>query len=484
MHPLNKRAEQALQDPVLMRTLPMATRRAVDKQRDRWNELPDVEALRDRAQKIKRHTIRHLDHYLTTFEAAAQANGIHVHWASTHEEAVETVRAILDRNDVRVVAKAKSMATEEMALRERIEETGREVWETDLGEFIVQISGRPPSHITAPAIHEDTASISRLFHDRLGTPMTDDPERLARIARDHLRKRFRQADCGVSGANFLVAENGRIVLVENEANIRLATTLPRVHVVVAGIEKLVPRMSDVPVFLKLLARSATGQKLTSYTHDLRGPRRQDETEGPDEMHVVLLDAGRTRILADEAARDTLDCIRCGSCLNVCPVYQAVGGHTYGGVYAGPIGAILRPQLEPDRDTRRLPYASTLCGACESACPVKIPIPDILLHLRTRAVGSASEDRLPRPGWVAEKATVRAWYRAAMSPRLWRLGGRFARLFGSARPGRGSFHSLPPPLSGWTKHREFPRPAPESFHTQWDERKRKKSEENGRGEHGA
>lgn len=461
VHPLRERAAVALKDPVLQRALPIATRRAVDKQAVAFDDLgPGVaDVLRDRAKVVKDHTTLHLDHYLELFEARAKANGIVVHWAATRDEARGIIDGLLETHGVRRVVKAKSMTTEELELTQHLVGRGVETWETDLGEYIVQLSGKPPSHITAPAIHEDTESISALFHRTLGTPETDDAEALVGYAREVLRPAFLAADCGISGANFLVAESGRLVLVENEANIRLCTTLPKLHIAVVGIEKLVPSEADVPVFLKLLARSATGQRLTTYTHSIRGPRRDDETEGPDEVHVVLLDAGRSAMLADEVARPTLGCIRCGACLNVCPVYQAVGGHTYGGVYPGPIGAVTLPWLEPSKDSRMLPYASTLCGACQSVCPVRIPIPELLLHLRAKRVSDGAAS-------FFEKGMVLGWKASVSGGRLMGFSnhvGRWVLLPGSHD---GDVSRLPPPLSGWTKHRDFPLPAKRSFRKRW------------------
>lgn len=465
MRAIRQRAAAALRDPVLQRTLPMATRRATEKQQEAWQGLFAADAYRDRAAAIKTHTLDHLDRYLLEFEEEATKNGIRVHWAATHEEARSIIVRLLEEHDVQRVVKAKSMTTEELELTERLTERGIDTWETDLGEYIVQLSGRPPSHITAPAIHEDTASISQLFRTHLGTPDSDDPEVLAGYARSALRSSFLDADCGISGANFLVAQSGRIVLVENEGNIRLATSLPRLHIAVAGIEKVIPREEDLPVFLKLLARSATGQNLTTYTHSVRGPREADEQEGPDAVHVILLDAGRSAMLADRHARAALGCIRCGSCLNVCPVYRAVGGHTYGSVYPGPIGAITAPWLTPSRDSKRLPYASTLCGACEEACPVRIPIPEILLHLRAKHV---AEDR--SPGAAMGSFFVKGYKRTVASPERFQRAGSIARNLLRPFAKDGRIQRLLPPLSGWTRHRTFRSPAKRSFHARWAARK--------------
>lgn len=459
LHPLRERAKAGLADPVIQRAVPVATRRAVDKQQESWQELPDVQALREHAQGLRRHALDHLDHYLERFEENAVENGIRVHWAATRDDARAAIDSIMKEAGARLVVKGKSMVTEELGLVEHLQRQGIEAWETDLGEYIVQLSGRGPSHLTAPAIHEDAESIARLFRDQLGVEVSTDPEALTLVARQALRDRFLQADVGVTGANFLVADSGRIVLVENEGNIALSTLLPRVHVVVAGIEKVVPRERDVPTFLELLARSATGQRLTTYTHWIQGPNEKGHVGAkawPEEVHVVLLDGGRSRMLADEKARSALDCIRCGACLNVCPVYQGVGGHAYGGVYPGPIGAITWPWLEPGPDSARLPMASTLCGACVDVCPVKIPIPEILLHLRAKAV---EERTVPGARW--ERLFVKGFVRGVSGGRMER-SLTFSRGLLSPLVRRGRLERLPPPLAGWTRSRTFPAPAKESF----------------------
>lgn len=459
IHPLRKRAQAGLDDPVIQRAVPVATRRAVDKQQEAWGQLPDVQVLRERAKQLRRHAVANLDHYLERFEKRAVENGVRVHWAPTRADARAVIDSIMEEAGARVVVKGKSMVTEELGLVEHLQREGIEAFETDLGEYIVQLSGRGPSHLTAPAIHEDAESIAALFRDKLGVDVSAQPDALTLAARLALRDRFLEADVGVTGANFLVAESGRVVLVENEGNIALSTLLPRVHVVVAGIEKVVPRERDVPVFLELLARSATGQRLTTYTHWIEGPEKKDDDEGsagPEEVHVVLVDAGRSRMLADEKARAALDCIRCGACLNVCPVYQGVGGHAYGGVYPGPIGAITWPWLEPGPDSARLPMASTLCGACVDVCPVKIPIPELLLHLRAKAVEQRS---VPGAGW--ERLFVKGFVRAVSKDRSER-SLRFSRALLSPLVRRGRLERLPPPLAGWTRSRTFPAPARKSF----------------------
>src|SRR5256714_12080377 len=344
-------------------------------------ELPEGEALRDRARAIKQQTINHLDHYLVELEANVERLGGHVHWARSGEEACRIILDIAHRNRVRRVVKSKSMATEEIHLNAALEREGIEAIETDLGEYIVQLADEPPSHILAPAIHKSKGDIAALFAEKLNVPNLREPEEMAAVARQMLRERFRSAEMGVTGANFAVAETGTIVLVENEGNIRLSTSLPRLHVAVVGIEKLIPRFADISVFLKILARSATGQTMSSYVSLITGRRRAGEVDVADEFHPVLLDNGRPRILADEAKRESLYCLRCGACLNVCPVYQKIGGHAYGSGYPGPIGAIITPPLAGLEKSKDLPFASSLCGACREVCPVRINIPHVLLSLR-------------------------------------------------------------------------------------------------------
>src|SRR5512136_2077882 len=341
------------------------------------------EVLRQAGHEIRLQAINHLDTYLAQLEEQVTRAGGHVHWARDAAEARSIVLALAREHHVKRVVKAKSMASEEINLNHALAEAGIQVLETDLGEYIVQLAGEMPSHIIVPAVHLTKEGIADLFHEKLGVEAPPEPTVLTAIARARLREEFLAADMGLSGANFMVAETGTIVLVTNEGNGRMCTTLPPVHVAIAGIDKVVPDMQSLTVLLKLLARSATGQKISTYTSFIHGPRQSTEENGPQEFHLILLDNGRTRILQDEVTRETMLCIRCGACLNVCPVYNHVGGHAYGWVYSGPIGAILSPQLLGTKVARELPFASSLCGACADICPVKIPIPSILLQLRHR-----------------------------------------------------------------------------------------------------
>jgi L-lactate dehydrogenase complex protein LldF len=429
-------------------------------------ELPDGEALRDRAREIKEHTIANLDHYLLQLEQSVERLGGHVHWARTGDEACAIILDIARRNQVRRVVKSKSMATEEIELNVALERAGIEAVETDLGEYIVQLANEPPSHILAPAIHKSKADIAALFDEKLGTKNLHEAEEMAAVARQMLRERFRSAEMGVTGANFAVAETGTIVLVENEGNIRLSTSLPRLHVAVVGIEKLIPRFADIAVFLKILARSATGQTMSSYVSFITGTRRAGEVDGADEFHLVLLDNGRTRILADEAKRESLYCLRCGACLNVCPVYQKIGGHAYGSVYSGPIGSIITPPLRGLEQSKDLPFASSLCGACREVCPVRINIPHILLSLRSEWSEGDDEHRPHAP--LIERMAIKVWAWAMKHPRLYNWSFRLpARLQGPLLKD-GKFERLPLAAGNWTRNRDFPAIARKPFRALWRE----------------
>jgi L-lactate dehydrogenase complex protein LldF len=386
----------------------------------------DVEAARNRAAAIRADVLNRLPDLLVEFEKQATANGIQVHWAKDADEACRLIGDLLPRQDRPLVVKGKSMATEEIHLNAYLEASGAEVVETDLGEFVVQIDGDTPSHIVTPIIHRDRHEVSASFaREKLG-PTTTVPEELALQARVHLREKFRHADVGISGVNFAIAETGRLVIVENEGNNRLSTTVSKVHIAVMGIEKLLPREADLPLFLRLLAGSATGQHLTVYTHLISGPRRDPEVDGPEEVHVILLDNGRSQV-RNGPIKEILGCIRCGACLNVCPVFREVSGHGYGHVYGGPLGAVLAPALEGHEKWGHLAFASSLCGACEAVCPVKIPIPDLLVRLR-HAQGGA-------PFW-------KAYAEAARTPQRWRAGLTLLPMVGGIPTGWSEFHAPP------------------------------------------
>ena len=341
----------------------------------------DWQNTRKKAAEIKDYVLSNLPGLLETFEKKISANGTKVLWAEDTKEAQRHLLTIMNEHHVRKVVKMKSMTTEEIYFNEMCEEKGIEVWESDLGELIVQLAGEKPYHIVTPAMHKTTAEISQLFHEKLGTPMTDNAEELTMIARNHLREAFVTADLGVTGANFIIAEDGAIALTENEGNGRLTVSCPRVHVVIAGIEKVIPNISQLSLFLPLLATIGTGQEITCYNSIIRGPKKNDEQDGPEEMYVILLDNGRTKLYKEERFRKILRCIRCGACLNACPVYHTIGGHTYNTTYQGPVGSVITPHLRDMGKWGHLPFASSLCGSCSDVCPVDIDIHHLLLENR-------------------------------------------------------------------------------------------------------
>src|SRR5262249_38414771 len=372
-------ATAGLAEPHAPPVVSLSAARAVHSKAAASERIPQWEMWRTTAHQIKAWTMAHLDRLLVQFEHQSSARGGNVLWAEDAAQANALILDIARSHGVRTVVKAKSMATEEIALNHVLHDAGIRSMETDLGEYIVQLAGQRPTHLIGPAMHLSAAEIGKLFADKLGMAYTETPEALIAEARKRLRQDYLDAQMGVSGVNFGVAETGTLVVVENEGNGGLSMAAPPVHIAVMGIEKLLPRMADLPVFLNLLARSGTGQALATYTHLIHGP------EPPRELYVVLLDNGRTRILRDQASRQALYCIRCGACLNVCPVYRRAGGWAYGWVYPGPIGAVTTPHLVPLQLSGELPFASSLCGACQEACPVQIDIPHQLLHLRHEAV---------------------------------------------------------------------------------------------------
>ena len=416
-------ADQALGDKALQEALSRACGHIGRMRTKAFQELPEAEALRDQAHRIKSEVMDRLDSYLEQLETSSQTLGVKVHRSPDAEDACHYILDLIRLRGISLVVKSKSMTTEEIGLNRELEKSRIQVWESDLGEFIVQLAGESPSHIIVPAIHKSQKEIAELFSKKLGVPLYDTPEELTQAAREFLREKYFQAGMGISGANFALAKTGTLVIVENEGNARLCTTLPRLHVVVMGIEKVIPGLSELVVFLKLLARSATGQKLSAYMSFLQGPGRTAEEDGPEEIHLVLLDNGRSKILHDLELRPSLFCLRCGACLNVCPVYQRIGGHAYGWVYGGPIGATIVPQYLGLLRAKDLPMASTLCGACAEVCPVRIPIPDLLLKLRQRILeqGGISFYEQTFMNLWAFSQTHPFWYRTLVS--LAQKGGR-------------------------------------------------------------
>jgi L-lactate dehydrogenase complex protein LldF len=454
-------ARAALGDAQLRRNLRKATHTIRDKRAHVVAEVEDWEALREAGRAIKDRAIRHLDVHLETLERSVGERGGVVHWARDADEANAIVARLVRDAGADEVVKVKSLATDEIGLNAALAAQGITAHETDLAELIVQLAGDTPSHILVPAIHRGRAEIRELFRRTLpGTEaLTDEPAALAEAARRFLRERFLAARVGVSGANFAVAETGTVCVVESEGNGRMCTTLPEVLITVMGIEKVLPRLDDLSVMLQLLPRSSTGERMNPYTSLWTGVKRSHPADGPQAFHLVLLDNGRTNVLADAVGRQALHCIRCSACLNVCPVYERTGGHAYGSTYPGPIGAILTPQLHALQSHTSLPWASSLCGACGDVCPVKIDIPGVLVHLRGRVTEETEGDRGERlsMGLIARVFASRRRYEAAQKGL--RAGRRAVPLAGR----------LPGPLAAWTLSRELPEPPRQTFREWWSER---------------
>ena len=466
-----KNARAALDDRQLQRALGNVRSGFIEKRAQAAAGLPEFEALRDQARDIKNHTLAHLDLYLETYEKAVKDAGGHVHWAETAADARGIVLDICRRAGARTVTKGKSMITEEIGLNDFLEHSGIEPVETDLGEYIIQLRGEHPSHIIAPAVHVNKDQVEEDFrrvHTHL-PPSRDlsEPEDLLGEARRVLRSRYFEADVGITGANFLVAETGSSIIVTNEGNGDLTQTLGKVHIVMASIEKVVPTLEDVSQILRVLARSATGQEMSVYTTLSTGPKRDKDPDGPDEYHVILLDNGRSSMLGTEF-QEMLRCIRCGACMNHCPVYHTVGGHAYGWVYPGPMGAVLTPSLIGVDKAGHLPNASTFCGRCEAVCPMRIPLPKMMRHWREREFERGLNPSTQRFG-------LKSWAFLARRPRLYRLATSFAIPLLSVFGGAKRRFSWLPLAGGWTRHRELPAPESRTFMQQWAQREALKQE---------
>jgi L-lactate dehydrogenase complex protein LldF len=475
--PFYRRVEDALGKTRMRQAVRHTSGRAMESRRAAIAELDSSDAVRDQARAIRARTLAELDRHLDTFVTNVEANGGTVFFAETGDDAVDYVRRLARDRGIRTIVKGKSMVSEEIELNPVLEGDGIAVVETDLGEYIVQLDDDKPSHIVAPILHKTKEDCARVFKEKLGA--TDEEvagvPQMTQLARRVLRKAFLEAEMGITGVNFGVAETGSVTICTNEGNGRLSSSLPRVYVAIMGLERLVPTAADLGVMLEVLGRSGTGQRLTVYSNILSGPRRSGpdggEPDGPEEFHVVIVDNGRSAVLASELA-EILYCIRCGACLYACPVYQQIGGHAYGSVYSGPIGSVLSPALAGIHGFPDLPHASTLCGACKEVCPVRIDIPRMLLRLRAKGVEAGES-----PQWVSLGIKVLGWI--GTKPALFGLAGRVAARLAGAAATDGWIRELPLHLAGWTASRDFPAPAKESFQERWAKRHGSTASDGGR-----
>lgn len=462
-------AHQALHDATLQQALKHIKSGFVKKRARAIRELPEFNDIRDYAVTLKNHTLEHLDFYLERFEQQVQQAGGEVHWARNAEEARQHAIQICQSVNARLITKGKSMLTEEIGLNEALEKSGFTVTETDLGEYIIQQRHEAPSHIVAPAIHLAKEQIAATFykdHKNLDPNRSlQQHEELLQEARETLRQQFLSADVGITGANFLIAESGTTAIVTNEGNGDLTQILPKIHIVFASIEKIIPTFEDAAQILRLLARSATGQETTTYVTFSTGPKRTDDLDGPQQFHVILVDNGRSRMLGSEF-QEMLRCIRCGACLNHCPVYDAIGGQAYGSMYPGPMGAVITPSLFGIKESKDLPNASTFCGRCQAVCPMRIPLPDMMRHYREQEF----QQHLSAAG---SRLGLKYWAYLAKRPRLYhKITGLMMKVLHRLGKRTGRFHYLPM-ATAWTKYRDFPAPAAKTFHQLWAEQKKSK-----------
>ena len=439
-----KYIKEALKDDRLREAVDKATQTALAKRQAKVDQMPYWQDLRHKANAIKKQVMENLDNFLVEFEENCKNNGCQVHWAIDAEEAREIILNLAKEKNVKTIVKSKSLTTEEIHLNKHLIDNGIETLETDLGEYIVQLLDQIPSHLTAPALHLNRKDVGKIFHEKLGVDYTEDPNELLAIARKMLREKFLSAEMGISGVNFAVASTGTVTIVENEANARLTIGMPRIHVAVMGIEKVLPDLDALAHFVKLLPVSATGQKATVYLNLVNGPTFQKYDEGPEEVHIVLLDNGRSKMLKDPQLRETLFCIRCGACLNVCPIYQQVGGHAYGWVYMGPIGITLIPQFLGEEEGRNAPSVCSLCGACYDICPVRINLPKHILKLRSNIAEKGYTMKL-------EKLAINVWAFLARHPKLYRFATWFPGKLQLLLPAK-----MPFPAPGYTKKRALAR----------------------------
>ncbi|MFD3447486.1 LutB/LldF family L-lactate oxidation iron-sulfur protein [Microbacteriaceae bacterium 4G12] len=459
----NDRVDSGIHDPVMRGAVSSAQERLYTRRLDAAEELGNWEEWRDLGEQIRQHVLENLDYYLMQLSENVAKRGGHVFFAKTKEEASEYIKQVVAKKNAKKVVKSKSMVTEEIEMNHALESIGCEVVESDLGEYILQVDQDPPSHIVAPALHKNKEQIREVFHEKLGYENSEDPYEMTKFVRKILREKFMEAEVGVTGCNFAVANTGSLCLVTNEGNADLVMSIPKTQIAVMGMERLVPTMEELDVLVGLLCRSAVGQKLTSYI-TVAGPIAEGEGDGPEEFHLVVVDNGRSKILGSEF-RQVLQCIRCAACINVCPVYRHVGGHSYGSIYPGPIGAVLTPLLGGYDDYKELPYASTLCSACTDACPVKIPLHELLL--KHRQVIVEKEGRAP----FSEKLAMKMFGMGASSSALYKIGTKIAPTAMSPFTSGDRISKGVGPLKNWTEIREFPAPSKERFRDWFKEHKK-------------
>lgn len=458
----DRRAEEALQDPGVRRAVPSAQERLQSARMTAVDELGNWEQWRDLGEKIRTHTIENLDYYLTELSENVAARGGHVFFAETAEEANNYIEQVVREKQAKKIVKSKSMVTEEIGLNPVLENIGCEVVETDLGEYIIQLDNDHPSHFIGPALHKTKEQVRDIFADKRGYDGTEKPEELTKFAREQLRKDFLSAEVGITGCNFAIANSGSVGIVTNEGNARLSTTVPKTQITVMGMERIVPTWEDFEVMVSLLCRSAVGQKLSTYVTALSGPKMDGEADGPEEFHLVIVDNGRSGILGTEF-QSALHCIRCAACVNVCPIYRHIGGHAYGSIYQGPIGAVLTPLLGGYEEYKELPYASSLCGACTEVCPVRIPLHELLYKHRERI---AAEEGLAPAG---EKWAMKAFRKVTSSSRIYRISTKSATVVRGVIAGMSK--GGPKPIRGWTQSRNLPSVGKKRFRDLYKERRR-------------
>lgn len=466
-----KKARKAIADPVLQAALTSLQKRLGPATRNLYQNLPEGQELRKKAHAYRRKAVDNLDLMLETLAENIRAQGGQVHFAATDEDAVSICVDIATRNEVKSVVKGKSMVTEEIGLNQGLEQAGIDVNETDLGEYIIQLAGEKPTHIVAPAIHKTRQQIGQLFTEKLGTPYTDDPPTLTWDARRALRQKFLTADMGISGCNLACAETGHITTVSNEGNIRMSTTLPKIHVAVMGMERIVANLEEQQAVLRLMSMGAAGQQIGGYVSYVGGPARPNHADGPEQFHLIIVDNGRSKILADEDFREMLCCIRCGACLNICPVYGKIGGHSYGSAYSGPVGAVVTPLLFGINKASNLCSGESLCGACRQACPLEINLPRMLLTMRSK-LSEGDPAWQVKPDRNKEKWLFQGWQLVNSNRTLYNLFFYFARIAQKFLPSQNSMiKNLPYPFNGWSRKRNIQPLAKKTFMEQWKAQQR-------------